>query len=155
MENTRRMRTSAFTVLAAQCAVLSAFAQYNMGEIISKSMDNAPVPKGKELSWDAGGDFRVRQEMWDNLPRGKVQSHNESYFRMRARLWGKIENEDFTIYGRLADEFREYVTTGPRATNPAWSPRDYARTPGEVILDNLYLDVRDLLWDRVDLRIAP
>ena len=152
MENTRRMRQSVFAVLAAQCAVLSAFAQYNMGEIISKSMDNAPVPKGKELSWDAGGDFRLRQEMFDNMPRGAVQSHNESYFRMRARLWGKVENEDFTIYGRLADEFREYVTAGPR--NPTWNPKNYAHTPGEVILDNLYLDVRDLLWDRVDLRIG-
>jgi hypothetical protein len=158
MENTRKMIKLVFTILAAQCAVLSAFAQYNMAEIISKAMDNAPVPEGQALSWDAGGDFRIRQEMYDNLPRllptGPVQSHNESYFRMRARLWGKLENEDFTIYGRLADEFREYVTAAPRATGPAWNPRDYARTPGEVILDNLYLDVRDLLWDRVDLRIG-
>ena len=47
MENTRRMTKSAFTVLAAQGAVLSAFAQYNMGETLSKALDNAPVPKGK------------------------------------------------------------------------------------------------------------
>ncbi|MEI6647192.1 MAG: alginate export family protein [bacterium] len=154
MTNTRRISKSVFTVLVAQCAVLSAFAQYNMAEIISKAMDNAPVPEGQALSWDAGGDFRIRQEMYDNLPRFATQSHNESYFRMRARLWGKVENEDFTIYGRLADEFREYVTAAPRATGPAWNPRDYARTPGEVILDNLYLDARDLLWDRVDLRIG-
>jgi hypothetical protein len=123
-----------------------------MAETISKAQENAPVPEGKELSWDAGGDFRVRQEMFDNLPRGAVQSHNESYFRMRARLWGKVENEDFTIYGRIADEFREYVTAGPRSAT--WNPKNYAHTPGELILDNLYLDVRDLLWDRVDLRIG-
>jgi hypothetical protein len=123
-----------------------------MAEIISQAQENTPVPKGKELSWDAGGDLRLRQEMWDNAPRGAVQSHNESYFRMRARLWGKVENEDFTIYGRLADEFREYVTAGRRSAT--WNPKNYAHTPGEVVLDNLYLDVRDLLWDRVDLRIG-
>ena len=152
MENTCGTMKSAFTVLAAQCAVFSAFAQYNMSETLSKAMDNAPVPEGQALSWDAGGDLRLRQEMWDNMPRGAIQSHNESYFRMRARLWGKVENEDFTIYGRLADEFREYVTAAPRTAT--WNPRNYAHTPGELILDNLYLDVRDLLWDRVDLRIG-
>lgn len=150
MEMTRGK--SVLAILLAQCAVCSAFAQYNMAETLSKAQDNAKVPEGKELSWDAGGDFRLRQEMFDNLPRGATQSHNESYFRMRARLWGKVENEDFTIYGRLVDEFREYVTAGPRTAT--WNPKNYAHTPGEVILDNLYVDVRDLLWDRVDLRIG-
>jgi hypothetical protein len=152
MEKTRGMTKSVFMFVAAQCAVCTALAQYNMAEKLSQAQANTPVPEGKELSWDAGGDFRVRQEMWDNMPRGAVQSHNESYFRMRTRIWGKVENEDFTIYGRVADEFREYVTAAPRTAT--WNPKNYAHTPGELILDNLYLDVRDLLWDRVDLRIG-
>ena len=152
MESMRGMTKPAFIFIVAQCAVCTAFGQYNMAETIVKAQENTPVPEGKALSWDAGGDFRLRHEMWDNLPRGTIQSHNESYFRMRARLWGKVENEDFTIYGRVADEFREYVTSGPRTAT--WDPGSYAHTPGELILDNLYLDVRDLLWDRVDLRIG-
>jgi len=143
-------KQSCFLVMAL--GAVPVFAQYNMAETLSKAQAATPVPEGKKLSWDAGGDIRLRQEMWDNLPRGATQSHNESYFRTRVRAWGKVENEDFTLYGRLVDEFRAYATTGPRTA--AGNPRDYARLPGEVIPDNLYLDLRDLCWDRLDLRIG-
>jgi len=144
------------SIFLAHGCVCSVFAQYNMAETISAAQDNPKIPDGQELSWDAGGDLRFRHELWDNMPRvlatGPVQSHNESYFRLRSRLWGKVENEDFTLYGRLVNEFREYVTAGPRTTT--WNPKNYMHTPGEVILDNLYVDIRDLLWERVALRVG-
>jgi len=141
------MNTYVFAGLLAAlpCCV---FAQYNMGDILVKAQRNAPIPEGDELQWDAGGDFRVRQEIMQNLPDKSKKggmTDMSNYFRMRARAWGKVENEDFTLYGRLVDEFREYIRS---------SYRNYGKTPGEVIPDNLYLDLRNILWDRVDLRIG-
>ncbi|MCL1920995.1 MAG: hypothetical protein FWG50_07945 [Kiritimatiellaeota bacterium] len=100
----------------------------------------------KALQWNAGGDFRIRQEIYDRLPgaNGNISKYN-SYYRMRARAWGEVKNEDFTLYVRVADEFREYMRDmGHR----------YGETPGEIILDNLYLDIKNLFWDRVDLRVG-
>ena len=102
----------------------------------------------KALQWNGGGDFRIRQEIYDRLPgeRGNITRYN-SYFRMRGRLWGEVKNEDFTLFARVADEFREYM----RQPTPR---HEYGKTPGELILDNLYLDLRNTFWDRVDWRIG-
>ena len=100
----------------------------------------------KTLQWNGGGDFRVRQEIYDRLPgtAGNISKYN-NYFRMRGRLFGEVKNEDFTLYARVVDEFREYVRDmGHR----------YGKTPGELVLDNLYLDLNNTLWDRVDWRIG-
>jgi len=100
----------------------------------------------KALKWNGGGDFRVRQEIYDRLPGtgGNISKYN-SYFRMRARAWGEVKNEDFTLYARVADEFREY------ARKPG---HRYGETPGELILDNLYLDLKNLFGGHLDLRIG-
>jgi len=102
----------------------------------------------KTLQWNGGGDFRVRQEIYDRLPGtgGNVSRYN-SFFRMRGRAWGEVKNEDFTLYARITDEFREYA----REPTPY---HKYGKTPGELVLDNLYLDMRNLFWDRVDLRVG-
>jgi len=106
----------------------------------------AEAENPKTLQWNAGGDFRARQEIYDRLPgaNGNVSKYN-SFFRMRGRAWGEVKNEDFRLYLRLTDEFREY------ARDPGHT---YGRTPGELILDNLYLDLNNLFWDRVDLRVG-
>ena len=125
---------------------LPALAQVGLASKLTAAEDARQPPEGETLQWDAGGDFRIRQEIYGNLPQahGK-ESDTTSYFRMRGRIWGKVENESFTFYTRFVDEFREYVQC---------SKRDFERTPGEVIPDNIYLDLRDLLWDRLDLRIG-
>ena len=114
----------------------------------TKPVETAPAVKPAQgaLDWDAGADLRVRHEMTDNIPQanGGV-SKNASYLRMRPRVWGQVKNEDFKLYLRFADEFREYF-------NPRGS-RNY-QTPDEMLVDNLYLDLYNLFGDVVDLRIG-
>ena len=90
------------------------------------------------LEWDGGADLRVRQELHDNVPQYNANgavSGNQSYLRIRPRVWGQVKNEDFRLYLRLADEFREYFQP---------SESRHSQFPDEVIVDNLYLDLRSL-----------
>lgn len=106
----------------------------------------APEPTKSTLDWDAGADLRVRQEMIDNLPMAYPRvMGNQSYLRIRPRVWGQVKNEDFKLYLRLTDEFREYFQ--PRGS------RNY-RTPDEVLVDSLYLDLYNLFDGWLDLRIG-
>jgi len=103
------------------------------------------------LDWDGGAHLRVRQEISDNLPKrinaqGQgVTAPNDNYLRIQPRVWGQVKNEDFKLYLRVADEFREYFQ--PRESRNA-------RTPDEVLVDSLYLDLYNLFDDRLDLRIG-
>ena len=103
------------------------------------------------LDWDAGADLRVRQEASDNLPKrinaqGEgVTAKNDNYLRIRPRVWGQVKNEDFKLYLRVADEFREYFQ--PRESRNA-------RPPDEVLVDSLYLDLYNLADGWLDLRIG-
>ena len=104
------------------------------------------LPEKGALDWDGGADLRVRQEASDNFPkRDGAVAVNANYLRIRPRIWGQVKNEDFKLYLRFADEFREYFN--PRGN------RSY-QTPDEVLVDNLYLDLYNLFNDRVDLRIG-
>jgi len=103
------------------------------------------------LDWDAGADLRVRQEASDNLPKrinaqGEgVTAKNDNYLRIRPRVWGQVKNEDFKLYLRVADGFREYFQ--PRESRNA-------RPPDEVLVDSLYLDLYNLADGWLDLRIG-
>lgn len=102
-------------------------------------------PNPKKLDADGGGDLRVRQEVIRNMPEAnKHFMPNQNYIRYRPRVWGAVQNEDFKLYMRVADEMRSYTT--PNVPNSQW--------PDEVFLDNLYLDLYNLFSDRVDLRIG-
>jgi hypothetical protein len=100
----------------------------------------------RNLTADAGGDLRIRQELIDNLPmiNGRVMP-NQSYLRIRPRVWGEVKNEHFKLYMRVTDEFREYFQ---RRDN-----KNY-QTPDEVIVDNLYFDLYNLFDGKLDLRVG-
>ena len=107
-----------------------------------------PLAAKQNLNWDGGADLRVRHELHDNVPQYNAHgavSGNQSYMRIRPRAWGEVKNEDFRLYLRLTDEFREYF-------QPSESRN--AQFPDEVIVDNLCLDLYNLFGDRVDLRIG-
>ena len=128
--------------VCAQAAVPQAVAETN------KPAMAAPVvqPEKGALDWDAGGDVRIRQELTDNLPKvGGVTAPNANYLRIRPRVWGQVKNEDFKLYMRVADEFREYF-------NPR-SSKNY-QTPDELLVDSLYLDMYNLFDGVLDLRIG-
>jgi len=106
----------------------------------------AVKPEATGLDWDAGALLRIRQEIIDNVPQaGGAGAPNMNHLRIRPSVWGQVKNEDFKIYLRLTDEFREYF-------NPRES-RNY-QTPDEVVVDNLYMDFYNLFDGKLDLRIG-
>lgn len=125
----------------------------------------APSPAAAEQAaetqppaWTLGADLRVRQELMDNIPGhpGDPLSHcpapsgkNLNWLRVRPRVWTRFESDDCGLYLRLADEMREhFVENGTPRGKRSYNP------PDEVIVDNLYLDLRGLLNGRLSLRIG-
>ncbi len=103
-------------------------------------------------AWRAtwGGDLRIRQEIFDNIPiiadpPAVTRGGKNNYFRIRPRLWGSLAWEEFTLAGRLANEFRHYIDPD------APSPWDW---PDEIVVDQLYFDAKGLLDGKLDLRLG-
>ena len=109
------------------------------------------------LSFDAGADLRIREELLENVPglpgggvlmplrRGPFTNH----VRFRPRVWGDLAGVTargvrWRLYTRLTDEFR-------------WCPEPYknAQTfPGEAILDQLFVEGEGLFDGFLDLRVG-
>ena len=110
-----------------------------------------------DLDFNAGADLRIRQELIKNVPglpgggvlNGNVRGPFTNHMRFRPRVWGEISgvSEDageWRLYMRLADEFR-------------WCPEPYknAQTfPGEVIIDNLFLEGTGVFDGFLDMRLG-
>ncbi len=101
-------------------------------------------PSTSNLRWDAGADIRLQNEIYDDIP-GMLDGDYHNYFRLRTRVWGQVENDDFRLYLRFANEF--FQTLKPAHDH------NY-RFPDELFVDNLYLDLNNLFWDRVNLRVG-
>lgn len=103
------------------------------------------------LKLSAGADLRVREEAFDDVPikadpPGVTRGGQNNYLRVRSRAWAKADmGASATVYGRVTQEFREYDR--PNATQD-WD------MPEEIVVDNLYLDLRNLLDNRIDLRVG-
>ena len=99
------------------------------------------------LDFDGGGDFRFREETWDKAPtRGGKVCPKEDFFRIRTRLWGQVKyGEDIRLYGRFTHEPRYYLAQH-------WK-KGYT-WPDEVLLDNLYLEWKEIGWDWLDMRVG-
>lgn len=102
------------------------------------------------VRFNAGADFRIRQEIMANLPglpgdaysqTPSVRAKSRNQLRMRPRVYFSAESGPFTLYARIADEFRHYPTLDSSRHSRAYY------FPDEVFLDNLYLDGRGLEWD--------
>ena len=112
---------------------------------------------GDGVAFDAGADLRVRQEMMENvpgLPNGGLlmrASHGKftNHMRFRPRVWGELKGStenwgSWRVYTRLTDEMR-------------WCPEPYKNKhtfPGEVILDNLFVEGRGLFDGFLDLKVG-
>lgn len=117
----------------------------------------AEAPSSK-LKVNAGADLRVREEIMHNIPglpgdagsmMPKSRKEAINQFRIRPRLWGRLDYENFGLYARLADEIREYaVKNGARR-----SDRNY-NFPDEVVIDNLYFEGRGLFDGFLDFRLG-
>lgn len=109
----------------------------------------AAAAESKNFDW--GGDIRLRGINFDNIPisvdpPGITRGGKNVFFRGRTRLWGQLSISDYVLFkARLVNEFRSYETG--RGANSY----DF---PDEFVLDHLYLDFKDLLDGKLDLRIG-
>ena len=108
------------------------------------------------IAFDAGADLRIRQELMGNVPGnpggglvttpcGKFTDH----VRFRPRVWGELKGETesagkWRLFTRIADEFRWNVE--PYKNSTAW--------PGEVYLDNLFIEGKGLFDGFFDLKVG-
>ncbi len=107
------------------------------------------VVKEKSLiDLDGGFDLRARYDIYDNLPNsdGRINKSSTSYYRQRTRVWGSAYTGNYGIYLRLGNEFREYDNFD--------GANNYNRFPDQLFVDNIYLDFKNMLYDRVDVRIG-
>ena len=119
--------------------------------LFASTHDGTNVADATEWKFNAGADFRMRQEMMDNIPGnpGDIYSiapvkrgKNKNQMRFRPRAWFAVENGPFRLYSRITDEFREYpVENGQRKKDRAYN------FPDELFLDNLYLEGNGLELD--------
>lgn len=130
----------------------------NVRSVLSAAILACAAPALADLDFNAGADLRIREELMENVPGlpggGRLSTAKRGAFknqvRFRARAWGEIagvtESEStWRLYVRVADEFRWYV-------EPKY-PRPYA-WPDELILDNLYLEAKDLFDGFLDFTIG-
>ena len=108
--------------------------------------EEAPVSEPASLSFRAGGDLRLRQEAFDDIPLRTAEpavtrGGRNDYFRVRPRLFAGVDFEDWlSLDARLCDEFRVRETG-----------QESYEWPDELIVDRLELSLRGLFDGRVDL----
>lgn len=105
-----------------------------------------------ESIFSYGGSLRLRQEYFKNAWDFNNQStifHNDNYFRVKLSIWGKWQfSDDVSLYTRLTSEPDIYLTTKGTLSK--------GRSVGddEILIDNLYLDVKNIFGMPIDLRIG-
>ena len=124
--------------MAAAMAGFAAFAQ---------EIEEKPV-----FAFDAGADFRMRQEIMHNVPvaeggvlgrPGAMRGKTKNQMRFRPRVWAELKaGDNWRLYTRLADEFRAGIVQKTHS----------ATFPGEVVLDNLFIEGKGLFDDFFDIR---
>ena len=118
----------------------------------------AAMPVLADVSVDAGADFRVRQEIAEDIPglpgnpaamMPKPRKDALNHLRFRPRVWTRMDTESFGLYLRFADEVREHVVDN----GVPFKKRGYA-FPDEFVVDNLYFEGRDLFDGFLDFRLG-
>jgi len=110
-----------------------------------------------EIKLDYGADFRLRQEIWnDVVTLGAVNTGggaDRNFLRLRTRLWGKVDfSENYGAYLRITNEMKDYGL-GPYRDFKDNPDRD-AYDPDEIIVDNLYADAKNVAGLPVNIRVG-
>lgn len=119
--------------------------------------DTAPAAAAeKPAKFRYGFDERVRQEYFDNIPiiadpPGVTRGGENNYFRFRTRAWAEVDVMDnVTFKARIVNEMRAWqepdMSASPERSTYEW--------PDEWVFDNLYIDIRKLANEQLDLRIG-
>lgn len=111
-----------------------------------------------EVKFDYGANFRLRQEVWDNLiSLGTTPSnpgnYDRTFFRLRTQIWGKADiDQNFGAYLRLTNEAKYY--NGPYEMDQN-NPKVYrSLEEDEIFVDNLYVDYKKAFGLPIDIRIG-
>ena len=109
--------------------------------------ENISSQEAVGIPYKMGGDVRLRQTYFDNIPYYRDKYFADTNFlRLRTRLWAEVlPTEDVSIRARVANEFRYYLS--PSGTTSY-------RFPDEIFVDQLYVDVKKLCDGKLDLRIG-
>ena len=123
--------------------------------ILILALPFALVAKGS-FDFDAGADIRIRQEIIDRVPglpgggmtlTEKCAPYRDQ-LRFRPRVWGEAFGESdvgkIRLRIRFIDEFRHYFKAST----------DKYTWPDEVIIDNLFLEGKDLFDKTFDFTIG-
>lgn len=148
-------RLMATTGTLVFCAAVAALAQGNGKETAAAKAEAKPpatvAPDKGGLKLEGGLDFRLRDELKDRMPgTGVTAKRFENMLRLRSRAWGAASYEDVTLYGRVANEFRYYTA---RPTKEREGIKTY-EFPDEGYIDSLYLDLKNVVAERLDLRVG-
>lgn len=104
-----------------------------------------------ETKFDYGVSFRLRQEIWDDVVDLGLSRPDRNFFRLRVSPWIKTDfSKDTGLYLRLTTEPKYHL--GPFKPNV---PRNNDRLDeDELVIDNLYLDAKNVFGMPVDIRIG-
>ena len=111
-----------------------------------------------EPKYDYGADFRLRQEIWDNVVTLNTlaltgSGADRNFLRLRTRLWGGVDfDTGIGAYLRLTNEAKWYGLGPYRSfkTNPDKDSID----PDELIVDNLYFNFKNVAGLPVDIKVG-
>ncbi|OQA25019.1 MAG: hypothetical protein BWY59_01941 [Verrucomicrobia bacterium ADurb.Bin345] len=141
---TRAVKLMATLALAGLCVIVLA------GPVSAAEKEEA----AKNVRY--GGDIRIREERFDDLPikadpPGVTRGGENDYFRFRTRLWSELDPmQNVTLRVRAVNEFRAWDK--PDAS-PALQRSNYD-FPDEVVFDALSFEVKNLLNDKLDLKVG-
>ena len=105
----------------------------------------------ESLDFKWGGALRLRHEYWKNwkdMDNDKLDTRN--FFRIKSSLWGKWAHENMGLFLKLTNENKAYTYFG----NSTTGSKNYRYVVNEFVVDNLYLDIKDVFDMPLDLRIG-
>jgi hypothetical protein len=155
---TTKAQTLTFLALAA--GVIAGQAQTNTATVTTavtpplSGVEQTIADIKHPVSWFTwGGDFRARDEHFDNLltlnPGNSL--HEQDYWRFRARVWGSVTPvEDLSFNVRLVDEVREWLKPAGYTPFKGQSGLDWRYG----IFDNLNVQWRNILDQPASLTVG-
>jgi hypothetical protein len=122
------------------------------------SAQGQPAQSGDwKFKW--GGVERLRNEYWRNWKDMNNEGiDNRNFFRIKTSLWGQADyGKDLTAYLKFSNEFRAYTYFGGATGSVPDKTADkkgYHFDINEVVVDNLYADIKNFMELPVDLRLG-
>lgn len=134
------------TVRRIRCTFLAVAVLAGVNQAFAEEIETPQSDFSDRLEWNGGGDIRFRREVQSDVPGPSGAGQTQDYWRFRSRLFGEVRDPGrWLLRLRLAHEFFDNE-------KPKHSQRFHF--PEELLIDELYLDVKNLWGDRVDLRIG-